>query len=82
MPHPCASFQVKVGKLVTTGGTFVGRQREMAELQAALQEAMAGHGRVVMLVGEPGAGKTRTSEELAALAQQLGAAVLWGRCPE
>ena len=36
------------------GGVFVGRQREMAELMAALDDAIAGHGRLVMLVGEPG----------------------------
>ena len=46
-------------------GAFVGRQREMGELKAALDDAMASHGRLVMLVGEPGIGKTRTAQELA-----------------
>ncbi len=46
-------------------GTFVGRQREMGELKAALNDALSGQGRVVMLVGEPGIGKTRTTQELA-----------------
>jgi predicted ATPase len=59
---------------------FVGRQREMAELKAALEDALAGRGRLVMLAGEPGIGKTRTSRELAAHATRLGAQVLWGRC--
>ena len=49
----------------STGGMFVGRQREMAALEAALKEARAGRGRLVMLVGEPGIGKTRTAQELA-----------------
>ena len=40
---------------------FVGRQREMAELTAALDAALSGQGRLVMLVGEPGIGKTRTA---------------------
>ena len=35
----------------------------------ALDDAMSGQGRLVMLVGEPGIGKTRTSQELAALAE-------------
>ncbi len=64
------------------GSVFVGRQREMGELAAALDDALSGRGRLVMLVGEPGIGKTRTGEELAALAQQQGAQVLWGRCYE
>ncbi len=33
-------------------GTFVGRQREMSELKAGLEDAMSGHGRLVMLGGE------------------------------
>lgn len=33
------------------GGVFVGRQREMGELKAALEEALSAHGRLVMLVG-------------------------------
>ena len=35
-----------------------------------------------MLVGEPGIGKTRTAQELAAYAETRGAQVLWGRCYE
>ena len=35
-----------------------------------------------MLAGEPGIGKTRTSQELAALAEERGVQVLWGRCYE
>jgi predicted ATPase len=64
------------------GAVFVGRHQEMAELKAALDEALAGQGRLVMLVGEPGIGKTRTAQELAAIAEQRGARVLWGWCYE
>jgi len=60
----------------------VGREREMAELTAALEDALSGRGRLVMLVGEPGIGKTRTAHKLAALAETRGAQVLWGRCYE
>jgi DNA-binding CsgD family transcriptional regulator len=52
----------------------------MAELKAALEDALSGRGRLVMLAGEPGIGKTRTSQELAAYATLRGAQVLWGRC--
>ncbi len=43
--------------------TFVGRQREMADLKVSLEDALSGHGRLVMLGGEPGIGKTRTAQE-------------------
>jgi DNA-binding CsgD family transcriptional regulator len=59
---------------------FVGRQREIGELKAALEEALSGQGRLVMLAGEPGIGKTRIAEELAAYATLNGAQALWGRC--
>ena len=64
------------------GGVFVGRQREMGELKAALEDALSGRGRMMTLVGEPGIGKTRTAEELATYARMRGAQVLSGRCYE
>ncbi|MCH8063270.1 MAG: AAA family ATPase, partial [Chloroflexi bacterium] len=63
-----------------TSADFVGRQRELGELVSALDDAFAGMGKMVMLVGEPGIGKTRIAQELAAIAEQRGAQVLWGRC--
>jgi predicted ATPase len=63
-------------------GLFVGRQREMEMLQLALEAAWAGRGGLVMLVGEPGIGKTRTAQQFAMHAAQHGAQVLWGRCSE
>ncbi|MEJ2122617.1 MAG: adenylate/guanylate cyclase domain-containing protein [Alphaproteobacteria bacterium] len=38
---------------------FVGRQNEMNALRHALDRAIAGHGQVFALVGEPGVGKSR-----------------------
>ena len=38
---------------------FVGRQQELVVLEAALDVALTGHGRIVMLAGEPGIGKSR-----------------------
>ena len=54
----------------------------MAVLNEALDDAMSGHGRLVMLAGEPGIGKTRTAQELASYAEAQGARVLWGWCYE
>jgi hypothetical protein len=42
---------------------FVGRQQELAILQAALAQAEAGQGQVVGMVGEPGLGKSRLLTE-------------------
>src|SRR5215471_10144970 len=61
---------------------FIGRQRELKVLLDALEQACAGQGRIVMLAGEPGIGKTRIAQELASLASRQEAAVLWGRCHE
>ncbi len=63
-------------------GVFVGRQQEMGELKAALEDTLSGRGRMMTLVGEPGIGKTRTSQELATYAGLRGVKVLWGRCYE
>ena len=63
-------------------GAFVGRGQEMAQLNRALEESMAGQPHLTMLVGEPGIGKTRTSQEIASYALSLGARVLRGRCHE
>ena len=61
---------------------FVGRETELADLRSAMDEALAGHGSVALLAGDPGIGKTRTANELAAYAVSRGATVLWGRCYE
>src|SRR5712691_4277294 len=65
-----------------TGGIFVGREREMAALRAGLEAALAGHSRLILLVGEPGIGKTWTVHELGSHARRRGAEVLLGRCDE
>jgi DNA-binding SARP family transcriptional activator len=61
---------------------FVGRQREFADLAAGLDDAVAGRGRLFLLAGEPGIGKSRLAEELIAHATARGARVLVGRCWE
>ncbi len=77
-----ASPNESLSQEFSTGSGFVGRQREMSELVSALEDVVDGRGRLVMLVGEPGIGKTRTAEELASYALQQDARVLWGRCHE
>jgi tetratricopeptide (TPR) repeat protein len=64
------------------GGVFVGRERELSQLGAALDEAGGGRGSLFMLAGEPGIGKSRLADELATRARERGFLVLWGRCWE
>ena len=64
------------------GGVFVGRERELDDLREGLEEALGGWGGLLLLVGEPGIGKTRTAEELATYARVRGAKVHWGRSHE
>ena len=58
---------------------FVGRDRQLDIMLRALDDALSGQGRVVLLGGEPGIGKTRLAEEFAGHAVALGADVVWGR---
>jgi tetratricopeptide (TPR) repeat protein len=69
-----------IGRLASR--VWVGRDAEIVELRAALDDALSGHTRLVLLAGEPGIGKTRTVEEFGTYAQLRGADVLWGRCYE
>ncbi|MEW6273222.1 MAG: AAA family ATPase [Thermodesulfobacteriota bacterium] len=61
---------------------FVGRERELAELSTALDEAAAGRGALYLVAGEPGIGKTCFAEVFAALTAARGASVLRGSCWE
>ena len=63
-------------------GVFVGREAEMQRLRDALDAAISGDGSLMMLVGEPGSGKTRTVQELETYARIRGADVLTGRALE
>jgi AAA ATPase domain len=64
------------------GPVFVGRQGELEQLRAGLEDAIAGRGRLFLLSGEPGMGKSRLADEFAGRARGLGARVLSGRCWE
>jgi DNA-binding SARP family transcriptional activator len=61
---------------------LVGREDQLAALDAILAGARGGHGRVLLVAGEPGIGKTRLAEEAARCAAAAGMQVAWGRCQE
>jgi DNA-binding NtrC family response regulator/tetratricopeptide (TPR) repeat protein len=53
---------------------FVGREREVRLLGERLEQARGGEGQVVMVVGEPGIGKSRLLREFR---QRLGPEIVW-----
>src|SRR4030095_301565 len=64
------------------GGVFIGREQKTKQLRVALNETLSGKGHLFMLVGEPGSGKTRMTEQLATYARLCNAQVLTGSCYE
>jgi len=58
---------------------LVGRDDELALLEAGLEDALAGRGRLFVVVGPAGAGKTHLADEIASRAKTRGANILWGR---
>ena len=92
--EPSGNFEVKGRKAPVAASRLVGpkargteagatpvagRDDEMAQLLGALGDLVAGRGRIVLLLGDPGMGKTRLLGELHALA---GERVTWleGHC--
>src|SRR5277367_2159459 len=61
---------------------YVGRVEERAGLEEAMKLARAGQRQVVLLIGEPGIGKTRLASYAAHDAHAEGFAVAWGACTE
>ena len=57
---------------------FVGRARELKQLELALDAARAGSGATVLVAGEAGIGKTRLVSELVRGAREAGCRVLLG----
>lgn len=60
------------------GGPFIGRRRILQYLAETLTRSDEGKPGLILVGGEPGAGKTRLLAEFAATAARQGAAVLWG----
>ena len=62
--------------------TFVGREAELRQLHTAFDGAMSGEGSLLMVVGEPGIGKTTLCEQLATYVALRGGMTLVGHCYE
>jgi DNA-binding winged helix-turn-helix (wHTH) protein len=59
---------------------FVGRSAALTRVEAALEQARKGWGRIVVAAGEPGIGKTHLAEVSTERAFRLGTAWAWGQC--
>ncbi len=83
--EPVAAFRLldaDTGPMTRPGGAapMVGRDRELGQLRAALEEAVAERRcRLVVVAGEAGIGKSRLAAEFAASVGD-GVCVLFGRC--
>jgi hypothetical protein len=62
--------------------SLVGRDQPLRALRDALDGTLAGRGRLVLLTGEAGIGKSALAAALASEAESRGANVVWGRAWE
>ncbi len=77
LPLPVGGF---LGALPAS--MLVGRESELAVIQGTLTAVASGQGRLLILVGEPGVGKTRLAQEITLTARAQGFRVVTGRCYE
>jgi DNA-binding SARP family transcriptional activator/tetratricopeptide (TPR) repeat protein len=80
--HDPSLERPRAGTVTRAAGIFVGRDAELSTLLGTLDQARAGHGSVCLVSGEPGIGKSRLADEIAAHARERGLAVLRGRAWE
>lgn len=67
---------------VVRDSSLIGREHEMSELLAAVDEARSGRGSLFLIGGEPGIGKSRLANEMVSRAKEQDVTVLWGNCWE
>ncbi len=75
-------LRVDLSQVQAPQNPMVGREREMASLLAGLEHAAIGRGSLFLISGEPGVGKTRLAQQLAAAAHARRFAVLSGNCSD
>ncbi|GAA2340126.1 BTAD domain-containing putative transcriptional regulator [Dactylosporangium salmoneum] len=79
---PAASVAGPAASAAAPRTPLVGRDAELARLAELLAAARRDGGRVAIVVGEPGIGKTSLASAVAQRAERAGVPVVWGRCPD
>ena len=69
-------------KIPSTAGSLSAGKPELKQLQSAFDGAMSGQGALMMVMGEPGIGKTASREQLATYVTLRGGRTLVGHCYE
>ncbi len=70
---------ILAGVVARASDGFVGRVRELGELERALDATRAGKGATILVAGDAGIGKSRLASELAGRARAAGFEILLGR---
>src|SRR5712691_13570123 len=78
-PAPTERHNATIG---VVGSRVVGRDRELRLLLKWLHEVMGGHGRIALIHGEAGIGKTLMLAELTRSARGMGFAIVEGAARE
>jgi transcriptional regulator with XRE-family HTH domain len=63
-------------------GRLIGREAELSAIQKGIEAVMESSGRLLMVAGEPGVGKTRLSQEATLACRDRDSVVTTGRCYE
>jgi len=81
-PKSAADVLVALESVPIYRHTFVGREAEVRQLHSAFDSTLSGEGSLVMVVGEPGIGKTTICDQLATYVTLRGGKTLRGNCYE
>lgn len=83
LPRPAPSREPRPAPCMPAGSmALIGRQAEMRQVQAALSDVEGGVGRVLLLKGEPGMGKSALAFELVRMTAARKGTVMLGQAYE
>jgi DNA-binding SARP family transcriptional activator len=79
-PQPAPTKEASPGSPAGTSRPFEVHKVQLDRMQLRIADAADGRGGVVVLVGEPGVGKTTLAERAAEMAAGAGLCSVWSRC--